>query len=63
MELIDKSVPARNTFSGDQNLTVTAGQSLKIETSPQGVDCLNVKVPSGEEWSVNLYVQIVKTDI
>ena len=63
MELIDKSVPARTTFSGDDNFIITAGQILKIETTPQGVDCLNVEVPSGEEWSVNLYVQVIKTVI
>ena len=62
MELIDKSVPARTTFSGDENINISAGKSLKIETSPNGDNYLNTEVPEGKQWSVNIYVQIVETD-
>jgi len=54
--------PATITLTGESNGPLTAGTSLKIETSPQGDDILNVEVPAGKVWQVRVQVFIVETD-
>lgn len=60
MELNEEVLPARNTKQGSTTVTVAAGKSLKIETTPGGEDILDVEVPAGETWtvSINVYVQV-----
>ena len=43
-------------------ITVTGGQTLKIETSPDGEEVLVETCPEGETWSVHIHVQISITD-
>ena len=62
MELKDISVEARNVRAGSQSFDVTAGQTLKMETSPQGIDVLNLDVPAGKKWRVEINVQITESD-
>jgi len=63
MELIDGSVLARTVFFGSENVEVSAGKKFKIDTSPQGEEVLDVEVPAGKQWSVNVYVQIIETEV
>jgi hypothetical protein len=60
MELIDVSVLPRNLLRGIGTFEATAGKTVKIETSPQGLSILNVQVPDGELWQVNINIQIEK---
>jgi len=60
MELTDMSVVARNLSGGSTGFDATAGQSLKIETSPIGLDVLNVQVPEDERWHIQINIQIEK---
>lgn len=60
MELIDMSVSARNVFGGSVGFDVEAGKTVKIETSPNGTDILNEKVPANERWRIQLNIQIEK---
>ena len=60
MELIDNSVSARSLLSGATGFDVTAGKTLNIETSPGGSEILEVTVPIGQTWHVQLSVQIEK---
>ena len=43
-------------------ITVTGGQTFKIETSPDGEEILAEMCPEGETWSVHIHVQISITD-
>ena len=63
MELIDSSVSARNLVIGSYSSDVTAGKSLKIETSPRGEDILDIEVPVGESWHVVINIQIEKFSV
>lgn len=54
---------AAGTISaGHEAVTVEAGQSLKIETSPVGGEVLDVECPAGKAWSVQVDVTITETD-
>ena len=61
MELNDISVVARTVFSGFDDFEATAGQTVKVKTSPKGQDILNELVPEGESWRVIVNVQITKS--
>lgn len=43
-------------------ITVTGGQTLKIETSPDGEEALAEVCPEGETWTVQIHIQISITD-
>lgn len=43
-------------------ITVTEGQTLKIETSPDGEEVLAEVCPAGETWTVTIHIQISITD-
>ena len=63
MELNDISVEARNVQAGYDAFKVATEKTLKIETYPQGQDILNVTVPQGKKWWVQINVEITETDI
>ena len=42
------------TYTNHDNFTATAGQSVKIETSPDGLEILDATVPAGKTWKVSL---------
>ena len=48
--------------SGGESFSVSAGKSLKIETSPQGDDIMNEEVPDGKKWDVSVSIQVTETD-
>ena len=48
--------------AGHEAVALTAGQSLKIETSPNGEDVLDIECPAGKAWSVQVDVTITETD-
>ena len=48
--------------SGREVLSVVAGQSLKIESSPHGSEVLDVECPAGKAWSAQVDVTITETD-
>lgn len=39
-----------------------AGQQLRAETSPGGVELFNEVVPAGKQWEVTVTVRIKQTD-
>ena len=53
--------PARVTKMGSETFTAVAGKTVKIETSPQGVEILNATVPAGKTWTVTVHVYIMET--
>lgn len=58
MELNDISQVAITRLQGTEIISVPAGKTIKIETSPQGVEVLNATVPAGKTWQVEFYVRI-----
>jgi len=48
--------------SGHETISVVAGQSLKIETSPDGVEVLDAECPAGKAWSVKVDVTTTEVD-
>ena len=58
------TIPARVETShsaGSTTFSLAPGKSLKIETSPDGDEILDVEVPEGESWVVTIEVVIKKT--
>ena len=49
-------------MAGHETVAVTAGQSLKIESSPDGDEFLEIACPPGKAWSVKLDVTITEAD-
>lgn len=44
------------------SVELSAGQHLKIETSPGGEELLDVVVPAGKVWSVVINVETLEGD-
>lgn len=45
-----------------RSIAVTSGQTLKIETSPNGEEILVKVCPEGETWTVTMHIVISITD-
>ena len=63
MDLNDISVSARSLLGGAEGFEATAGQAVKIKTSPHGLDVLNEEVPEGERWQIAVNIQIEKFSV
>lgn len=59
----EAAIQASRQHYGQQTFDVSAGQSLKIETSPGGVEILDEECLAGKEWAVVVYVAINERDI
>ena len=63
MELINKSVAARTAYGAVGVDKVLAGKRYKIETSPLGVDILDIgPVPPGKVWVIRQQISITEED-
>ncbi len=59
LTLVRRTLPSSTKLTAeDGNITVVAGQSLKIETTPGGVELLNDVCPTGKTWKVAISVSI-----
>ena len=54
--------PARTIKSAAGSFQVTAGQSLKIESSPQGEEILDEMCPAGKTWMVRVELSVIEQD-
>ena len=61
MELSNKSQEAHTKYAGRDTVTLSAGQTLKIETSPNGEEILNEIVPEGKTWVVDIDLKVTET--
>jgi len=59
--LSTESLPARTSKQGSDQLTLTAGKTLKIETTPDGEEILSATVPAGKTWTVTVSVHVLET--
>ena len=53
---------AKVVKSGHDIMEMVAGQSVKVETSPEGAELLNAECPAGKAWSVRVIVEITEID-
>lgn len=67
MELRRNVTPSRSeevTYAGSlRNIKIDSGQTLKFETSPGGVELLNVEVPAGKRWVATIQVNVQEFDV
>ena len=54
--------PVHTKRAGSETFDVTAGQTLKVETSPSGEEVLEATCPEGKAWSVTVVVDITEID-
>jgi hypothetical protein len=60
--LEESAIPAQIRYLGGGTFSASAGQSLRIETSPSGEEVLSAEVPAGKSWAVTVQLNIVETD-
>lgn len=59
---VEESVPAETGYKYTGTFTATAGQSLKLETSPSGEEHIDDEVPTGKVWSVSVHITVTEND-
>jgi len=63
MDLTESYITSSRVMSGGGEVEIlTAGKTLKIETSPDGDEILAVTVPVGKVWEVRMHISISETD-
>lgn len=62
MDFVFNETPAYKSGSNTDQFDLLAGQSLKIETSPNGEEILNIEVPVGKKWTVIISAFIREED-
>ena len=63
IELTTTNIPASTTKAGSESYNLSAGKTIKIETSPKGDTYLDAEVPEGKAWVVKIQVRIIETDV
>ena len=59
IHLEETSVPAYHQYAGTKIISgATAGQSLRIETSPDGIELLDFELPEGGDYYIKIDVLI-----
>jgi len=64
-EKTEDTYPPRKIIKINNNgnaIVVTAGKSLKLETSPDGQEFVSEVCPEGKTWSVVIFCIITETD-
>lgn len=62
--MITLSIRLKNRqMSGKDEFTATAGQNVKVETTPNGVEILDEVVPAGHQWACRVWIEIVETEV
>ncbi|KKL60797.1 hypothetical protein LCGC14_2201750 [marine sediment metagenome] len=57
--LASRTLPARTKLTGeDTTIVILSGGSIKVETSPGGIEVLNATCPTGKTWKVAISVSI-----
>lgn len=63
LSTVTVSARASANFSqGSVDFSLATGKTLKIETSPNGEEILDLTVPVGKSWDVSISVSINETD-
>jgi len=62
MELNTNDISSYKNISGADEFELAAGKTLKIETSPDGDEILEITVPRGKKHNVKIEITIIETD-
>ena len=62
MDFDEQILLAATQRIGNTSFEVTAGKSLKIETSPAGEGIIDETVPAGKKWLVDVWLKIREVD-
>ena len=62
IDLSTENVTAKALKKGDDVFQLSAGKSLKIESSPDGEEHFDDVVPEGKVWNVDIFLKIEETD-
>ncbi len=64
MQLSTSTIVSSVQKTGSESgVDVPAGKSVKIETTPGGIEILNVVVPAGKRWEVSFGVDVREFDV
>lgn len=64
MANITLSVTPKNRYlCGSDEFTAIAGQTIKTETSPNGISILDETVPEGHEWECKVWIEITEHEV
>lgn len=61
-QLFELSAPAQTILQGNGAVQIAAGKRLRIETTPDGEELLDVPVPSGKTWAIRVHVYVDESD-
>jgi len=50
------------SLSGNDRVSISHGQVLKIETSPNGIDVLEDGPPEGKVWHMTISIKLTEVD-
>jgi hypothetical protein len=62
VSVTEEARPEITYMHGDATITMEAGKSLKIKTSPEGEKITDIECPVGKEWNVIISVDIIETE-
>ena len=62
IEIVEAHRAALTAWSISDTIVVSAGKTLKLETTPTGVDLVDSTVPAGKKWTVGIHIFIEETD-
>lgn len=54
--------PTVKNGTGSATVNVSAGQTLKIETSPDGIEVVEIVCPDGKKWSLHISVFVEESN-
>ena len=66
MELSTVTKAARletKNYYGSEEVSMAAGKTIRVETSPAGEEILDMTVPEGKAWSVSVTISIAEVSI
>ncbi len=64
IEITNTSQPASAGKAVRGTAEVVAGQQLKIESSPSGIEiAITDPVPAGKKWTAHINIDIIETDV
>lgn len=63
LELNFVEVPTYKKADASSTFVAEAGKIVKIETSPDGEELMNLEVPVGKQWEVTISVHIHEENV
>jgi hypothetical protein len=62
IDLNRDTVPEQVTLGGAGVFEIIGEKTLKLESSPGGVEYMNETIPAGKVWRVSINISVTETD-